>query len=166
MQENGKVVAHEQVDGSTFWEFDYCDSAPMDVSCTSDVKGEFSLSSNGLVMYYGDLLGNVKALRLGASMSPTAAPTNFPTRAQTAAPTIRGTAAPTSRITNAPTSKPTETPTAKVVSTLAPTSTLANPEGGTLDQEQDIADGATGIPLAFTRRALGISVVILAIVFI
>lgn len=143
----------------------------MGLSCENDVKGEFSLSPNGLVLYYGDYFGNVKAIRLGASMTPTVAPTAFPTKFKTAAPSVNmldsnSTSLPESNYTVPPTGYP----SAQMVSTGVPTmSPIGNLPTLQSDPGQDPgaqADVANVIPYASVRRALGTIMVVIAIVFV
>jgi hypothetical protein len=47
--------------------------------CVDLIEAEASIAPNGLVYFYGDKFGNVKALQLGDSTIPTASPSEFPT---------------------------------------------------------------------------------------
>jgi hypothetical protein len=74
-------VSLRQEDGSEVWSIN-CDNINEEpgTACADRIEAESSLSPNGLVLYYGDLSGNVKALQLGESTVETPAPTEYPTR--------------------------------------------------------------------------------------
>jgi hypothetical protein len=46
---------------------------------SSGALGEFTTSDNGLILYYGDVNGNILAVQLGTSSVPTTPPSDFPT---------------------------------------------------------------------------------------
>lgn len=94
-QEDGKVMALSQVDGTIKWSIDCMGIVDgPETACADVIEAESSISPNGLVFYYGDATGNVKALQLGNSRESTPVPTDFPTGKPTEPPTEPPTLAP------------------------------------------------------------------------
>jgi hypothetical protein len=54
--------------------------------CVDLIEAEASIAPNGLVYFYGDKFGNVKALQLGDTTVPTASPSDLPTSPVTYSP--------------------------------------------------------------------------------
>jgi PQQ-like domain len=65
------------------------------VTCVDLIDAKSSLSPNGLVFFYGDKYGNVKALQLGVPTIPTAAPSEIPAFPPTGSPSVSPSASPT-----------------------------------------------------------------------
>lgn len=114
---DGVVSAYNQQTGNKLWSVACADLVNNGnealTNCVDVIEAESSLSPNGLVFFYGDKYGNVKALQLGTSNLPTIAPTGFPTGSATLAPTVTPVA---------PTSFPTVLPTLLPPTSEAPTS--------------------------------------------
>ena len=84
---DGTVAAYTQLAGEEFWTVT-CESLSSDPPCVGDLQGEFSLSGDGLTLYFGDALGNIVALDLDPAVNPgTLAPTMSPTEMGSEAPT-------------------------------------------------------------------------------
>jgi len=117
--EDGFVHAIDR-EGNRRWNINCANIQNEDgVSCVNNIQGGHSLSPNGLVFFYSDTFGNVKALQLGTSLVDTVAPSPFPTLPGTPSPT----ATPTGPI---PSSSPTLSPSISVkptgaMDTMAPT---------------------------------------------
>ena len=87
LQADGTLQCHAQTNGSAIWSAT-CTNLNLS-PCVNFVEAEFSISSDGLVVYYGDIAGNIKAIQVGTSKEPTAAPTNYPFfAAETSPPTM------------------------------------------------------------------------------
>ena len=151
---DGTVSAYGMSDGSLFWSVS-CESLGSDPPCMNDLQGEFSVSGDGLTLYFGDALGNIVALNLDpainpGSMPPTSAPTEqgsgwpsaIPSDAPSLTPTFFGqTYSPTKTPTIAPTQEgATPSPTEAPVE-MEPVATDA-PEPGDSDANGATADGA------------------------
>jgi hypothetical protein len=81
-------MALSQEDGTVKWSIDCMGIVDgPETACADVIEAESSVSPNGLVFYYGDATGNVKALQLGNSRETTAVPTEFPTGKPTEPPT-------------------------------------------------------------------------------
>jgi hypothetical protein len=78
MQADGTLDCIGQTSGTSIWA---ASCASLNPTCSGSVVSEFSVSSNGLVVYYGDSAGNIQAVQVGYSATPTIAPTNFPSMA-------------------------------------------------------------------------------------
>ena len=103
MQEDGTVMAVLQEDGSVAWTFS-CKNVKDAEFCTDTILGSSSVSPLGLVYYYSDVFGNVKALQLGTGDS--IAPTQFPSMLDSAPPSQVPSRSPTGVPTYAPTMSP------------------------------------------------------------
>jgi hypothetical protein len=88
-RENGIISAFDMKNGEEVWNVtceDIQNTANMTEStsraarrCVDLIEAEGSIAPNGLVYFYGDKFGNVKALQLGDSTIPTASPSYLPT---------------------------------------------------------------------------------------
>lgn len=78
----GTVAAHDTRTGQRLWSIGCQDYLPDENCQSSIVEGEFSLSSNGQMIYFGNRMGKVVALRVGnpPTEPPTPRPTPKPTR--------------------------------------------------------------------------------------
>lgn len=93
---NGVIAAYDLESGEEIWSMTCADieafeQFPESVSrgpatCVDLIEAESSISPNGLVFFYGDKFGNVKALQLGDSTIATAAPSQFATFHPSGAP--------------------------------------------------------------------------------
>lgn len=110
-QANGKVVSRDAETGDEVWAVSCATYDAFNPFCQYNVDAEFSLSSDGYDLYYGDVFGNVRALVVGFDAPPTMPPTMFPTVTQTDSPTTAPVSpSPTVASTSAePTLKPTIT---------------------------------------------------------
>ena len=168
LQADGTLQCHAQTNGSAIWSAT-CTNLNLS-PCVNFVEAEFSISSDGLVVYYGDIAGNIKAIQVGTSKEPTAAPTNYPFfAAETSPPTMVtnppvAVTAPPVMTTLAPvattpapvatTPAPVATTPAPVSTTLAPVSTTPSPmrndtlapEGSPSTLPSAIASGAASSP--------------------
>ena len=73
---DGTVLALNQTTGDVLFAVN---CSQLDPNCTPQpVEGEFELSPSGLVLYFGDIRGNVQAWQLGSTQFPTPSPTEFP----------------------------------------------------------------------------------------
>jgi hypothetical protein len=119
--------------------------------CKDDIPGASSLSPNGLVYFYGDRTGNVKALQVGFSLLNTTAPSAFPTQEATVAPTRSPSLRPTVVATEKPSATPTRFPT---MVTTVPTNveTTTAPTNGETPVPTTPApmDGPSTLPVAFS----------------
>ena len=112
---NGLVTAHWQASGNLAWSVKCSDfELTSDDGCVDDVAADFTVSENGLVLFYADRLGNIRALQLGQSKVGTLSPTEFPTAAPTKSPTGSPSKSPTMEptITPEPSTTLSETPSA------------------------------------------------------
>ncbi|KAG7361838.1 PQQ-like domain containing protein [Nitzschia inconspicua] len=126
---NGFVSALKMASGEEVWELSCADiqdtsivseSVSRSVStCVDLIDAESSISPNGLVFFYGDKFGNVKALQLGLSTIPTSAPSEIPTFPITSFPSIAPSDSPSQ--TPFPTGGPTTTPFPTEMSSVRPT---------------------------------------------
>jgi len=116
--ESGALQARRQSDGTALWAVT-CESLSLVTNCSNILQAEFSVSSSGLYVYYGDLSGNIKAIQVALTTSPTIAPSAG--IAATSAPSmtpVAPTIAPVAPVTTAPISiAPVAAP---VVTTTAP----------------------------------------------
>ena len=114
-RENGVVAAYDLKTGEEIWSITCADLTQQEIdttsasvtrvaaSCADLVETESSVSPNGLVLFYGDKFGNVKALQLAQSIEETAAPTEFPTFIITESPsTVSPSAVPSDLPSDAP----------------------------------------------------------------
>jgi outer membrane protein assembly factor BamB len=93
-RENGVVAAFDLGTGEEFWSVTCADLQLVSdtqlsraaTTCVDLIEAESSISPNGLVLFYGDKFGNVKALQLGDSSIPTSPPSEFPTYPVTPSP--------------------------------------------------------------------------------
>jgi outer membrane protein assembly factor BamB len=148
-QVNGRVTAHLLNDGSPFWSITCADIGGS--ACFDDLAAEFSVSPYGLVLYYGDRFGNVKAIQIAESSVPTAAPTLFQTAQTSGAPTGEPTPvptplAPTPRPTTSPTAMNSAKPTTSSVPSDAPSFTPTSLQAST-----EAPTASTGAPTASTE---------------
>jgi hypothetical protein len=138
IRENGVVAAYDLKTSEEIWSITCADLTQQETNTTSEsvarvaascvdlVESESSVSPNGLVLFYGDKFGNVKALQLAQSIEDTAAPTEFPTFAITqspsAFPSFSPSAVPSDLPSHAPstTFQPTNNPTVTQMPTLRP----------------------------------------------
>jgi len=117
-QANGKVVSRDAETGDAVWAVSCATYDAFNPFCQYNVDAEFSLSSDGYDLYYGDVLGSVRSLVVGFDAPPSMPPTMSPTVTQTGSPTpvspsptaAATTAAPTI-VTDEPTGRPTDPPT-------------------------------------------------------
>jgi hypothetical protein len=97
-RENGVVAAYDLNSGEEMWSITCADLIQQETetisesvsrvaaSCSDLIESESSVSPNGLVFFYGDKFGNVKALQLAQSIEDTVAPTEFPTNSPSDSP--------------------------------------------------------------------------------
>ena len=126
---NGNIRQHDAWDGTRNWEFN-CENLTGVVGCQDGVEAEFTLSSTGNVLYYGDIFGKIVALKVAdfatpnptstSTSNPTSVPTSVTSSNPTSVPTIASSPNPTSTPTTTTFSNPTSTPT--TTSTFAPSS--------------------------------------------
>ena len=120
----GTVAAHDTRTGQRMWSIGCQDYLPDENCQSSIVEGEFSLSSNGQMIYFGNRMGQVVALRVG---NP---PTEPPTPRPTPKPTRRGSVprpSPSVEVeTDEPTSNPVPFPTAEPTNEPTPTRSSAS----------------------------------------
>ena len=111
---NGNIRQHGAWDGTRNWEFN-CEDLSGVIGCQDGVEAEFSLSSTGNVLYYGDIFGKIIALKVADFVTPD--PSSVPTTTISPNPT----SVPTTAISPNPTTVPItmSVPT----STSAPTTT-------------------------------------------
>lgn len=74
--EGGVLESRDQQNGALYWQF-HCDN--MISNCAPNVQAEFSLSPDGMTLYYGDIEGNIRALQLGRPIEPRPPLTDYPT---------------------------------------------------------------------------------------
>jgi hypothetical protein len=74
--EGGVLESRDQQDGTLYWTFQ-CDNVT--ANCEPNVQAEFSLSPDGMTLYYGDIDGNIRALQLGGPIDPRPPLTDYPT---------------------------------------------------------------------------------------
>uniref|UniRef100_A0A7S4V1S0 Circumsporozoite protein n=2 Tax=Ditylum brightwellii TaxID=49249 RepID=A0A7S4V1S0_9STRA len=101
----GKVRQHDATSGTQNWEFD-CSDLNDDIKCEDRVEAEFTLSSDGNILYYGDVSGNINAIQVaafGIPLPPTESPSAGPTPLLSAVPSMHPSVRPT---TDVPTSTP------------------------------------------------------------
>ena len=82
---DGSVMALEPTLGTTVWSLN-CSHFEVshDLDCAWNfIEAKSSLSPSGLVYFYADSFGNVRALQIGESTIPTPSPTDFPTQIPT-----------------------------------------------------------------------------------
>lgn len=89
----GKVRQHDALTGDVDWSFDCKDVSGG--SCDDAVEADFSVSSNGNMVYYGDIFGKIVALEIAEFSDATVAPTDAPTKEGTVTPTKDETSSPT-----------------------------------------------------------------------
>jgi hypothetical protein len=130
----GIVESRDSRDGSLLWKFDCSNSEGNNIPCEGNAQAEFSLSPDGLTLYFGDIDGNLRAISIGSSIEPTPQLTDFPSRAPvTSAPTTAqpSVSAPPSLWPSAtPTLSPTflgETRPPSSAPSVSPTSPTAQP---------------------------------------
>ncbi|KAG7355460.1 PQQ-like domain containing protein [Nitzschia inconspicua] len=126
---NGFVSALKMASGEEVWELSCADIQDTSIvsesvsrsisTCVDLIDAESSISPNGLVFFYGDKFGNVKALQLGLSTIPTSAPSEIPTFPITSSPSIAPSDSPSQ--TPFPTDGPTTTPFPTEKSFVRPT---------------------------------------------
>lgn len=95
------IVALTTMNGDEIWNIKCNDLDTSSVPCLSRIQGDFSLSSDGLFLYFGDIGGNVRAIQVGDPGAPSAAPSMMPgafpgddrkSRVPTLAPSVSGVA--------------------------------------------------------------------------
>ena len=127
LQADGTLQCLDQASGGVIWSVN-CTSLNLS-TCVNTAEAEFSISSDGLVVYYGDIDGNIKAIQVGTGLAPTAAPTNYPFLAvETIPPTMVTT--PPVAVTLAPvtvTEPPVKASSAPVTVTPAPVTVTEPP---------------------------------------
>lgn len=114
---DGAVTALDVRSGEEAWTLSCSDiQGPTNVTtsvsreaatCVDLIEAEASIAPTGLVLFYGDKYGNVKALNLGISTVPTSSPSGIPTYL----------------ITPSPSEHPSESPSGSTAPTSAPTTT-------------------------------------------
>jgi len=175
-RENGAVAAYDLGSGEEFWSLtcqDLQDQTSVSesvsrstISCVDLVETESSISPSGLVFFYGDKFGNVKALQLGNSIEPTEAPSGFPT----AYPSETPSAVPSDLPSMVPTEthQPTSTPTISPRPTGPPIDweALGLPSrdyqataNGDLDLNQGTSDAAPMLCISSVRNQFLISLI-------
>jgi hypothetical protein len=117
---NGVIMALDMESGAEIWRITCVDLQATEnisesvsraiTSCVDLIDAESSISPNGLVFFYGDKFGNVKALQLGVSTVPTEAPSLFPTFTITSSPSSFPSYAPSQTPTLSPTMSPIDWP--------------------------------------------------------
>ena len=148
---DGTVSAYGMSDGSLVWSVS-CESLGSNPPCVNDLQGEFSVSGDGLTLYFGDALGNIVALNLDSAINP--GPTSIPTEpgsgwpsaipsdAPSLTPTFFGqTYSPTQSPTIAPTAEGATPSPSKAPVEMEPVATDA-PAPEDTDANGAIADGA------------------------
>lgn len=129
-------MAVSQDTGIPLWSIQCNDIDPARTTlCQDEILGESSLSPNGLVFFYGDITGNVKALQVGFALLNTTAPSAFPSEGATAAPTRSPSSSPTGT---------TETPSV----TSPGESTTSSPSTPSMVQTPTPSVPETGFPTA------------------
>lgn len=103
-------------------------------SCDATVEGNFAVSENGNVLYYGDSRGRIRSLSVAsfATDAPTAVPSEAPSMIPSlapVAPSIAPTEFPSFTATNTPTARPTSEPTVNIFS-----------GGGSFDHGNNLTD--------------------------
>lgn len=94
--------------GKVLFQFSCADLTKSNL-CHDSVEAEFSLSTDGTKLYYGDIFGNIVALRV--VISPTSSPTKLPTKAPTMLSSKYPSNTPSWISTKSPTSTPSLAPT-------------------------------------------------------
>ena len=108
------MVALRQVDGSEEWSLTCKDIKDEDdTACADTIEAASSLSPFGLVLYYGDFFGNVKAIQIGELTVDTPVPTEFPTEVASESPTIALSEVPSLQPSSLPTGVPSSMPILK-----------------------------------------------------
>jgi hypothetical protein len=72
---DGRIFCHDQLTGELQW-VSSCDQFQED--CSNSVRADFSLSTAGQFLYYGDVLGRIIALQVGDLVEPAPTPPNSP----------------------------------------------------------------------------------------
>jgi len=89
----GNVRQHNANNGYINWEFN-CYNLSREKLCGHSVEGEFSLSPDGNILYYGDIFGKITALQVATFM------TNALSTSSTTGPSTNPTTIPSSNPTN------------------------------------------------------------------
>mmetsp|Transcript_26546 Transcript_26546/g.53898 ORF Transcript_26546/g.53898 Transcript_26546/m.53898 type:complete len:213 (+) Transcript_26546:3534-4172(+) len=129
---DGTIEKRSTSDGELLWRFN-CSSLPgSHPTCQDSVEAEFSLSSNGNVLYYSDIWGTVVALEVDSTptSSPTGVPTGLPSMYPTEItdePSIQPSLVPSLRASEFPSSEPSvwPTPTQSSMPSAPPTDIVA-----------------------------------------
>lgn len=79
ISETGKVECRDVKDGTQYWFF-VCNFLTGD-RCVPSVLAEFALSPDGTTLYYGDVVGNVRALQVGRPIGLSSPLTDYPSEA-------------------------------------------------------------------------------------
>jgi PQQ-like domain len=143
--QSGVVSAQDQKTGEKMWSVNCAtlidETNDPWLNCVDQIVAESTVSPSGLVLFYGDIEGNVKALQLGTTILPSVAPTEFPTALATKMPS----ASPTSSPTESPASAPTSQPTMVTTSVAGDTGIVITiTEGGTdTDESTESIDSET-----------------------
>uniref|UniRef100_A0A7S4IZW6 Pyrrolo-quinoline quinone repeat domain-containing protein n=1 Tax=Odontella aurita TaxID=265563 RepID=A0A7S4IZW6_9STRA len=136
---NGKVTSYNTTDGRTLWSAD-CSDFHGDQFCQYSVEADFSVSSDGCHIYYGDIHGTVTAFSVGYDPQRQQSSTNDTSNAEregspgihatTSGPSSPPSIVPSIRISLQPSGTPTVensvAPSAKP--TVMPTSAHPSPE--------------------------------------
>lgn len=140
-QKDGHVMALRQVDGEEIWSINCGDiTNEQGTACTDVIEAESSLSPLGLVLYYGDIYGNVKAIQLGESAVDTPAPTEFP--GMTSEPTIATTETPSDVSSSPPSMASLSPPTPETPAPVAPTPSPVAQETPSPTVDEEIGSGS------------------------
>lgn len=148
---DGTIEKRSTSDGELLWSFN-CSSIPGNhPTCQDSVEAEFSLSSNGNVLYYSDIFGRVVALEVDSTptSSPTEVPTDFPsiyptkiTDEPSSQPSLVPSLLPSSKPSAMPSTPPTDIVLVETTDTLAP------PRTPTTDGTVDSSDNESSTSIA------------------
>lgn len=79
ISEIGEVECRGVQDGTPYWVF-ACNFVTA-YNCVPSVRAEFTLSPDGMILYYGDVGGNIRALRIGNPVDGSPPLTEYPSEA-------------------------------------------------------------------------------------
>lgn len=114
---SGAVTQHDAETGTTNWRME-CASMTINPICQDSVEADFSISDDGLTVYFGDVYGRINAVRFpppqtempssAPSESPSAAPSESPSAAPSTVPSVEPSEVPSSTPSSSPSLEPSE----------------------------------------------------------
>ena len=112
ISETGWVECRDVEDGTQYWKF-VCNFLTGE-RCVPSVLAEFALSPDGTTLYYGDVVGNIRALQVGRPIGISSPLTDYPSEAplptMSESPTVVGYTRPPAAPGGQPTIGPLRSP--------------------------------------------------------